>query len=149
MLVCIGVVGCGAKLIFASEICAPALIIALALAGCAVGPNYEREAAPAPTEYKELKGWKLANPRDNVDRGDWWKVYRDPALDTLLPQVEISNQTVAASAAAYEEAKAVIREGASGAVSDGDCRIRRHADPNRRARRNRRAEAPCGVEPRN
>jgi NodT family efflux transporter outer membrane factor (OMF) lipoprotein len=90
------------------------LIIALALAGCAVGPNYEREAAPAPTEYKELKGWKLANPRDNVDRGDWWKVYRDPALDTLLPQVEISNQTVAASAAAYEEAKAVIREAQAG-----------------------------------
>jgi NodT family efflux transporter outer membrane factor (OMF) lipoprotein len=92
------------------QACAPALVIALALAGCSVGPNYEREAAPAPTEYKELKGWKLANPRDTVDRGDWWKVYRDPALDTLLPQVEISNQTVAASAAAYEEAKAVIRE---------------------------------------
>jgi NodT family efflux transporter outer membrane factor (OMF) lipoprotein len=86
------------------------LVIALALAGCSVGPNYEREAAPAPAEYKELRGWKLANPRDTVDRGDWWKVYRDPALDTLLPQVEISNQTVAASAAAYEEAKAVIRE---------------------------------------
>jgi NodT family efflux transporter outer membrane factor (OMF) lipoprotein len=86
------------------------LVIALALAGCAVGPNYEREAAPAPTQYKELKGWKLADPRDDVDRGDWWKVYRDPALDTLLPQVEISNQTVAAAAAAFEEAKAVIRE---------------------------------------
>jgi len=86
------------------------LVIAALLAGCTVGPNYFREAAPTPTQYKELKGWKIANPRDDVDRGDWWKVYRDHALDTLLPQVEISNQTVAASAAAYEEAKAVIRE---------------------------------------
>ena len=82
----------------------------LTLAGCAVGPNYSREPAPAPTAYKELKGWKLAKPSDAADRGDWWKVYRDRGLNDLLPQVEISNQTVAASAAAYEQAKALIRE---------------------------------------
>ena len=86
------------------------LILALALAGCTVGPNYFREPAPVPTHYKEIKGWKLANPSDDVDRGDWWTVYRDRGLDALLPQVEISNQTVAADAAAYEEAKALIRE---------------------------------------
>jgi len=86
------------------------LVLGLALAGCTVGPNYNREPAPTPTQYKELKGWKLANPSDNLDRGDWWNVYQDRALDALLPQVEISNQTVAAAAAAYEEAKAVIRE---------------------------------------
>ena len=81
------------------------------LAGCAVGPDYSREPAPVPTHFKEIKGWKLADPSDNIDRGDWWTVYRDRALDTLLPQVEISNQTVAADAAAYEEARAIIREG--------------------------------------
>ena len=80
------------------------------LSGCAIGPDYSREAAPSPTEYKELKGWKRAQPSDDVARGDWWRVYRDRGLDELLPQVEISNQTVAASAAAYEEAKALIRE---------------------------------------
>ena len=90
------------------------MIFALTLFGCTVGPNYLREPAPVPTDYKELKaqlkGWKLANPSDDVDRGDWWKVYHDRALDELLPLVEISNQTVAADAAAYEEARAVIRE---------------------------------------
>lgn len=90
-----------------------ALTLGFALTGCAVGPNYSREAAPVPTQYKEIKGWKRANPSDDVDRGDWWKVYRDRGLDALLPQVEISNQTVAADAAAYEEAKAIIREGQS------------------------------------
>ena len=92
-----------------------AFIVAATLAGCAVGPNYVREPAPVPVVYKELKGaelkkWKLANPSDDVDRGDWWKVYRDRALNELMPQVEISNQTVAADAAAYEQAKALIRE---------------------------------------
>jgi NodT family efflux transporter outer membrane factor (OMF) lipoprotein len=80
------------------------------LASCTIGPNYVREPAPVPTEYREHKGWKIANPSDDVARGDWWKVYKDRGLNALLPQVEISNQTVAASAAAYEEARAVIRE---------------------------------------
>jgi NodT family efflux transporter outer membrane factor (OMF) lipoprotein len=79
------------------------------LAACAVGPNYSPAPAPTPTEFKELKGYKHATPRDNVDRGDWWGPYHDPRLSELLRQVEISNQTVAQSAAAYEEARAVIR----------------------------------------
>jgi NodT family efflux transporter outer membrane factor (OMF) lipoprotein len=87
-----------------------AVSLALALAGCMIGPNYSREAAPVSSHYKELKGWKRATPRDDLARGDWWTVYKDHALDTLLPQVEVSNQTVAAAAAAYEEARAVIRE---------------------------------------
>ncbi len=94
-----------------AQACPPAFLVVLILSGCTVGPNYYPEAAPTPTEYKELKGWKPATPRDDRNRGDWWKVYHDHALDTLLPQVEVSNQNVAAAAAAYEEAKAIIREG--------------------------------------
>jgi len=87
-----------------------ALALALALAACTVGPDYSREAAPVAPEFKELKGFKFATPSDQFDRGDWWSPYRDRGLDELLRQVEISNQTVAAQAAAYEEARAVIRE---------------------------------------
>jgi NodT family efflux transporter outer membrane factor (OMF) lipoprotein len=87
--------------------------IGLLLTGCMIGPDYSREPAPVPVEYKETKGWKVANPSDSAPRGDWWKIYRDRGLDTLLPQVEISNQTVAAAAAAYEEARALIREAQS------------------------------------
>jgi NodT family efflux transporter outer membrane factor (OMF) lipoprotein len=87
-----------------------ALSLTLALTGCTLGPNYTREAAPVPANYKELKGWKRATPSDDIARGDWWTVYKDSALNTLLPQIEVSNQTVAAAAAAYEEARAIIRE---------------------------------------
>jgi NodT family efflux transporter outer membrane factor (OMF) lipoprotein len=85
------------------------------LVGCAVGPDYIPEAAPTPTAYKELKGsqlkgWKVATPRDGASRGEWWSLYRDAKLDFLIRQVEISNQTVAAQAAAYEQARALIRE---------------------------------------
>ena len=90
--------------------CAAALLILAALTGCAVGPDYIPEPAPVPQTFKELKGWKVATPSDALDRGEWWAVYRDPKLAFLLKQVEISNQNVAAQAASYEQARAIIRE---------------------------------------
>ncbi len=90
--------------------CVAVFILTAFLAQCAVGPDYSPAPAPVPTEFKELKGYKPATPRDDADRGDWWRAYRDPKLAQLLREVEISNQTVAASAAAYEEARAIIRE---------------------------------------
>jgi len=85
----------------------------LLLVACAVGPNYKPAAAPVPTRFKELKGWKLATPSDALTRGDWWSLYHDNKLDFLMRQVEVSNQTVAAQAAAYENARAVVREAQS------------------------------------
>ena len=86
------------------------MLLALLLPGCTVGPDYSREPAPVPTTFKELKGWKRATPNDVADRGNWWAPYRDSRLDTLLREVEISNQTVAAAAAAYEQSRAIVRE---------------------------------------
>jgi NodT family efflux transporter outer membrane factor (OMF) lipoprotein len=90
-----------------------ALLLALALPGCAVGPDYAREPAPVPPAYKELKGWKHATPSDDLPRGNWWAAYRDSRLDKLLREVEISNQTVAAAAAASEQSRAIVREAQS------------------------------------
>ena len=69
-----------------------------------------RPPAPTPAEFKELKGWKQATPRDEITRGAWWSVYRDPELDRLVSQVEINNQTVAAALASFEQAVALTRE---------------------------------------
>jgi NodT family efflux transporter outer membrane factor (OMF) lipoprotein len=93
--------------------CAPALLLAVLLTGCAVGPDYSREPAPVPTTYKELKGWKRATPSDDLARGNWWAPFRDPRLDALLREVEISNQTVAAAAAAFEQSRAIITQAQS------------------------------------
>jgi NodT family efflux transporter outer membrane factor (OMF) lipoprotein len=99
-----------AEIAAASIALAAAFTLAVLLGACTVGPDYHAEATPTPTMYKELKGWKVAAPSDGPDRGDWWAFYRDPKLNLLIKQVEISNQTVAASAAAYEQARAVIRQ---------------------------------------
>ena len=93
-----------------------AFAIALcALAGCIVGPNYKRPAAPAPVSFKEPlpPGWKQAEPGGAFVNGKWWEIYNDPALNGLEEQVSISNQNVLQAEAQYREAKAAVREARS------------------------------------
>ena len=86
------------------------LLALLGMPGCAVGPDYIPPSAPVPPKYKEISGWKPAKPRDLYDRGDWWRIYRDPMLDRLIRQVEISNQSVAVAEAAFRQSVALVKE---------------------------------------
>jgi NodT family efflux transporter outer membrane factor (OMF) lipoprotein len=86
------------------------LLAALALAGCAIGPNYKRPAMPMPEAYKEYAGWKRSEPKETVDQGPWWKIYNDPVLNDLEQQVVVSNQNIKAFEAAYRQASALVRE---------------------------------------
>ena len=94
--------------------CVFALGLAAPLVGCAVGPDYQRPAAIVSAEYKEIKGWKLATPRDDLAKGEWWSVFRDPELSALEAQVAVSNQTLKADEANYREALAMIAEARAG-----------------------------------
>src|SRR5579863_7707171 len=84
-------------------------LLAAALSACAVGPNYHRPPAPTPTHFKEADGWKPAEPREAASGTAWWSVYEDATLDALEKQVEVSNQTLKASEAAWREAVAVAQ----------------------------------------
>ncbi|MBP2292882.1 efflux transporter outer membrane subunit [Azospirillum rugosum] len=100
------------------------------LAACTVGPDYERPSAPVPTIFKEAgqpsgqdakviqaaltaapraDGWRPANPQQ-AGLDPWWSVFNDPVLDGLMRQVEVSNQTLKASEAAYRQAQALVEE---------------------------------------
>ncbi len=95
-----------------------ALALAGSLSGCLVGPDYERpQPATAPTpEFKETSDsyFRPATPRDAIDRGKWWSMYGDPTLDQLAAQVDVSNQNLRISEAAYRQAIALIRQSQSG-----------------------------------
>ncbi|SHO65587.1 efflux transporter, outer membrane factor (OMF) lipoprotein, NodT family [Pseudoxanthobacter soli DSM 19599] len=91
-----------------------ALLATSLLAGCMVGPNYVRPSADVPVAYKELDGWKPANPSDHVDRGPWWDLYGDPLLSRLEAEVVVNNQNLKAFEAAYRQARAIVAEAQSG-----------------------------------
>jgi NodT family efflux transporter outer membrane factor (OMF) lipoprotein len=80
------------------------------LTGCAVGPDYHRPSAPVSADYKEQSGWKPSEPKDGIPRGAWWSVFEDPALDELERQVDVSNENIKAALAAYDQARALVRE---------------------------------------
>jgi NodT family efflux transporter outer membrane factor (OMF) lipoprotein len=89
------------------------LALALLVSACAVGPDYQRPDVAMPTAFKEAKGWTAAIPKDNQAKGEWWSVYQDPELSSLLTQVQISNQNVAQYAAQYREAQALVTQARS------------------------------------
>ena len=84
-----------------------ALAMAALLAGCAVGPNYERPGIDTPAQYKEISAQEApaAPPPPQ-----WWTLFNDPVLNDLESRVEVSNQNLAASEAAYRQALSVVRQ---------------------------------------
>jgi len=93
----------------------PAAVLALAvvLGGCTVGPKYKVPTAQIPPAYKENQDWKVATPQDATVREKWWEVYNDPQLNALEDQVNVSNQSIAAAYANFQEARALIKEARS------------------------------------
>ncbi len=91
-----------------------ALALPLLAAACAVGPNYSKPDAEVPAQYKEAGDWVVAQPKDEQPKGKWWAGFNDPVLDTLISQVEISNQDLKAAEARYREARAAVASARSG-----------------------------------
>jgi NodT family efflux transporter outer membrane factor (OMF) lipoprotein len=93
-------------------------LVLLTVSGCGlVGPDYQRPppATPTPMAFKEASDsyFRPAIPRDAIDRGKWWGMYDDPALDQLAAQVDVSNQNLKVAEAAYRQAVALIRQSQS------------------------------------
>jgi NodT family efflux transporter outer membrane factor (OMF) lipoprotein len=87
-----------------------ALALALLMTGCALTPTYRQPAVATPAAFKEAQGWVHAAPADALDRGAWWTLFNDSLLNDLAAQVEVSNQNVAAAAAAYAQARGLVEQ---------------------------------------
>jgi multidrug efflux pump len=76
-----------------------------------VGPDYKEPTNDAPAKYKsaELGTWKEGRPLDHVPKGEWWKVFADPALDDLESRALEANQDLKASVARVDQARATAR----------------------------------------
>jgi multidrug efflux system outer membrane protein len=81
-------------------------VVALALAGCAVGPNYKRPAVDAPSAYRSQDA---ASDRSLADLA-WWDVYKDPRLNDLIRASLTEGFDVRIAAARVEESRAVAAQ---------------------------------------
>jgi outer membrane protein, multidrug efflux system len=80
-------------------------VLLILLSACVVGPDYERPEVEMPVDWR----WKVAEPRDHVPRGEWWKVFGDPALDALEEQAIGGNLGLQAAMFRVEQARANAR----------------------------------------
>ncbi|MES3000240.1 MAG: efflux transporter outer membrane subunit [Pseudomonadota bacterium] len=93
----------------ARHVLAP-LFAALVLAGCATAPAPAAPPVEVPAQFKENgAAWTLATPAESQDRGTWWKVFADPALDALVERAGSGNTTIQKAAARLAQARAFLR----------------------------------------
>ncbi|MEP7245129.1 MAG: TolC family protein, partial [Gammaproteobacteria bacterium] len=94
-------------------------VASILMSGCAIGPNYKRPAVETPEQYKYSGTTPAADATASttpaatpaaIQPDQWWTLFDDTTLNDLEAQVEVSNQNLAASEAAYREATAAIRE---------------------------------------
>ena len=85
----------------------------LAVAGCAVGPDYQRpkvaEVAEVTPEWKAVSHWKPAQPRDTEIKPAFWEVFRDDTLSGLEQTASTNNPDLRAAFERVEQARAVAR----------------------------------------
>ncbi|TCV93376.1 NodT family efflux transporter outer membrane factor (OMF) lipoprotein [Luteibacter rhizovicinus] len=93
-----------------------ALCVSIALAGCAVGPDYRRPDAPHAQEYAStpqpettvsasVHGGEAQHLVKSMDiPGQWWTLFRSPSLNALIDDALAHNADVEAAKAALQVA---------------------------------------------
>ncbi len=85
------------------------VITILMLAGCAVGPKYQRASVPTPPTWSTEAPWRAAVPKDGIPKGSWWSLYSDAELDGYEKQALAANQSIAAAVQRLEQARDLAR----------------------------------------
>ena len=90
------------------------IVLACILAGCAVGPDFVRPAAPTTQRYDsgEQPGSTIATVggaqhfeyRAEV-ASDWWKLFGCPKLDGMVLQATANNPTLQSAQAALKQSE--------------------------------------------
>ncbi|MGF6780242.1 efflux transporter outer membrane subunit [Paraburkholderia sp. GAS334] len=96
------------------------LSAALLSAGCSLAPAYKTPSVADSSAFKEAPTttvvavaegesgiWKIAQPSDQIPRGEWWVIFDDATLNELEEQALSANQNLAAAAARVKEARAI------------------------------------------
>jgi multidrug efflux system outer membrane protein len=75
-----------------------AFFVALALSGCAIGPDYQRPGAELPAN---LGVTQSAAPL----AANWWTIFNDPVLNAMVDEALAANRDLKAAAARIEQAR--------------------------------------------
>ena len=112
------------------------LPLLLPLAGCAVGPKYQKPNLPTPPTWSAEEPWRAAEPKDGIPKGAWWTLYQDPVLTGLEQNALDANQSIQLAATRVQQARDLARVQAAGlfpSISAGVSANRQRLSANRPA----------------
>lgn len=85
-----------------------AITLMIAAPGCSFSPKKQAPAMNLPTNFKESRGWKVAQPADHLPRGNWWDIFHDSDLDAIMQSLEVSNQSLQSAVARAQQTSALL-----------------------------------------
>jgi NodT family efflux transporter outer membrane factor (OMF) lipoprotein len=83
------------------------LLIAVLLAGCAVGPDYQKPVFDLPAKWGRAKTTQAPGP---ANLAEWWRRLNDPLLNELVREAVAGNLDVATAKGKIREARASYRQ---------------------------------------
>jgi len=97
--------------LFRSRRAALAVLAALVLAGCSVGPDYERPEVRVPDRFTGAGTEVGGTEAPLAAAGDpaFWRRFGDPLLSSLVEEALGANHDLRAAVARYDEANALLR----------------------------------------
>lgn len=84
------------------------LLLLTSTALAQIGPDFMKPTTSFPANYKGPV-WREGRPLDNTSRGEWWKVFKDEKLNSLMARATAENQQLKAAIARFDQARATTR----------------------------------------
>jgi NodT family efflux transporter outer membrane factor (OMF) lipoprotein len=85
-------------------ILAASLMATLALAGCEVGPDYEKPQTALPADWTASEAQVTVNDKDAIDQ-QWWDNFHDPVLSQLIARANDNNPDLQIAEARIAQAR--------------------------------------------
>jgi multidrug efflux system outer membrane protein len=83
------------------------LVLAAALAGCAVGPNHRRPVVSSPESFRSATGPATTNSLADLA---WWELYQDPTLTELIRVALTNNYDFRIAVTRVEQAREIAAQ---------------------------------------
>jgi NodT family efflux transporter outer membrane factor (OMF) lipoprotein len=96
------------------------LFLPIVLAGCAVGPNYQRPAGLPPEQVKLQEALNNGAVTPALLPDKWWQLFQDAELDRLVTQALTKNTDLRVAAANLQRARALLSEAGAARLPTSD-----------------------------
>jgi multidrug efflux system outer membrane protein len=81
------------------------IISIVLLAGCMVGPKYQKPVVTSPEQYRDSQ---YSKAKDTISYIAWWDMFKDPALQELIRETVKNNKNIRTTLARVEESRLAV-----------------------------------------